>query len=285
MIEPVLGTMMGDGVELHYALWEGQGTPVVCIHGLTANCRNWDVVANVLAPDYRVLAMDLRGRGGSGQPPSGYAIDQHCRDIAALLKGLGIGSCSLMGHSLGALISLAYAAQYPEQVERIILIDGGGKLSDDQTTKILAAIRLSVERLGKVFSSFEAYRDYLRQTPLFGPWRPAMDTFFRHDIEPAGEGIRSRIRASAIEEEVRSLKEYDVDGVYREVRCPVLILRATEGMLDQTDILLPEDVQERMLRELTGARLVDLEANHYTVMFQENEARNQAIRTFLAEQE
>jgi len=81
--------MKGDGVEINIALWEGQGKEVFCVHGLTANCRCWDGIASALTPQYRVRAMDLRGRGFSEKPSSGYSIAQHCRDIRAILKDRG----------------------------------------------------------------------------------------------------------------------------------------------------------------------------------------------------
>ncbi len=284
MAAPILAKMMGDGVEIQVAIWEGQGKPVLCIHGLTANCRNWDTIAEALAPNHHVIAMDLRGRGCSEQPASGYSIDRHCGDVAALLGGLGLRSCALMGHSLGALIALAYAAKHPEQVERVVLIDGGGVLSEDQRNKVVEAIKPSLSRLGKVFPSLGSYREYLQKSPLFEQWSAAMDVFFRHEIEEVEGGLRSRVLASAMEEELLNLGEFDIAGLYGQVRCPVLIVRAGKGMLSDDDILLPEDVLERMLRELPNARSLDVEeANHYTVMFQNNEVRDRAIRTFLAE--
>ncbi|RLF60660.1 MAG: alpha/beta hydrolase, partial [Thermoplasmata archaeon] len=67
-----------------------------------------------------------------------------------------------------------------------------------------------------------------------------------------------------------------------KLSCPVLILRAPEGLLADDDILLPEEVLERMLREIPDARSFEVEGtNHYTIMFQKNESRDQAIRKFL----
>jgi pimeloyl-ACP methyl ester carboxylesterase len=73
--------------------------------------------------------MDLRGRGLSDKPPTGYSIEQHCHDVLALMNDLGLQRPVLMGHSLGAFISLVFSAQYPQRVDRLILVDGGGKLS------------------------------------------------------------------------------------------------------------------------------------------------------------
>jgi len=284
MKKPVLKKVEGNGVGIQLAMWQGVGKPVLCIHGLTANCRNWDVIADALTPGHFVMAMDLRGRGRSDRPSSGYDIEHHCRDIESLLAELKIPSCALMGHSLGAIIALAYAAGHPEQVEGIVLIDGGGELSEEQKNKVLAGIQHSLDRLGKVFPSFEAYREHMQSTPLLQPWSPAMDNFLAHDLERAPEGVSSSIRLEAIQEELVNLARLDIGSLYPQVQCPALILRAREGMEAHDDILLPQDVLDRMLREIPRVQHMDMEkGNHYTIMFQKDGRRDQAIHELLSQ--
>ena len=157
MSEPVIIKAKGDHVNIALAVWEGKGEPVLCVHGIAASCRSWDIVANALAPDHLVLSMDLRGRGLSDKPPSGYSIMNHCRDISALLKDRGIERAVIIGHSLGAHIGLAFVARYPKRVNRLILVDGGGKLTEEQTNKVFAGIQPTLDRLGRVFPSEKAY--------------------------------------------------------------------------------------------------------------------------------
>jgi pimeloyl-ACP methyl ester carboxylesterase len=157
-------------------------------------------------------------------------------------------------------------------------------LSEDQRKKVLDGIKPSLERLGKVFPSFDSYREFLQKSHLFKQWSAAMDIYLRHEVEEVEGGVRSRIRASAIEEELLNLQEFDVAGLYAQIRCPVLILRARKGMLRDDDILLPEDVLEKMLEEIPGAEHLDVAgANHYTIMFQDDAVRDLAIKTFLAD--
>ena len=119
----------GDGIKIELALWKGKGKQILCIHGITANSRFWDCLASALAPYHRVMAIDLRGRRLSDKPPTGYSIDHHCKDILALINDQGLDRPVLMGHSLGAFITLVFAARYPQRVDHLILVDGGGKLS------------------------------------------------------------------------------------------------------------------------------------------------------------
>ncbi len=286
MIEPAMISVQGNGVNIQQAVWEGDGKNVLCVHGITANCRCWDVLAESLCGENRIIGMDLRGRGLSDKPSTGYSIETHCEDMKALLENQGIDKAVLMGHSLGAFISVVFAAQYPELVDRIILVDGGGRLSEEQMDKVFAGIKLSLDRLGKVFPSLEDYLDVMKQAPFLKPWIKALEVYYRYEVEDVeGGGIRTRIRPEHIQEETMNLRKMDISQFYHRLACPVLILRAPLGLLADDDILLPEAVLERMLREIPDARSYEVEGtNHYTIMFQTNESRDQAIREFLREQ-
>jgi pimeloyl-ACP methyl ester carboxylesterase len=273
----------GDGVEINLAVWEGEGNDILCIHGLTANCRCWDGIASALLPQHRVWAMDLRGRGFSAKPSSGYSIDHHCRDIRVLLGHLGIKQITLMGHSLGAYIALAYAAKHPEQVGHLILIDGGAKLSPEQAAKVFAGIKPSLDRLGQVFPTFEAYLENMKKAPFLQPWSPLLDTYFRHESEIFAGRVRSRIQPAHIQEEALNLNRFEAEPLYPQIQCPTLILRAPEGMLARDDILLPEEVVEKMVRGIPRAKRLDLAGtNHFSILFVPSPARDKGIREFLA---
>ena len=282
MTEPIMKRAMGDGVEIQLAQWEGEEKAILCIHGITANCRCWDVIADALSPSHTVLAMDLRGRGLSGAPSTGYSMEHHSRDILAVLDDLGLERVVLMGHSLGAFISLIFGAKHPERVDRIILVDGGGKLSEDQLVKVFAGIKPSLDRLGKVLPSFEAYLDLMKEAPFLKNWSQALETYYQYEVEEVSGGVRTRINPVHIEEERINLGKVDISQVYGEISCPVLILRATKGMLARDDLLLPKDVTERMVREIANAARVDVDGtNHYSIIFQPNGERDRAIREFL----
>jgi len=284
MVDPIMKRSMCNGLEIQVVVWEWMAETILCVHGISANCRCWDTMVKALAPWYRIIAMDLRGRGLSEKPPAGYSIAQHCQDIRVLLENLGVGRAVIMGHSLGALIALAFAAQHPEKVESLILVDGGGGLSPEQTEKVFAGIQPTLDRLGKVFPSSEAYLDLMKRNPLLQPWSPALETYYLYEIEEVEGGVRSRVQPEHIKEEAENLGNLDVADFYPQIKCPVLILRATEGMLAPDDILLPKEVVERMLQEIPDARCVDLQgANHYSIVLQPNEARDRVIRSFLQE--
>jgi pimeloyl-ACP methyl ester carboxylesterase len=282
MVEPIMKKVKGDGAEINLAIWEGAGKPIVCVHGITANCRSWDVLAASLSPKHRILAMDLRGRGRSEKPPSGYSLEQHIRDIICLMDDMGLERAVLMGHSLGAFISLVFGAQHPERTDRIILVDGGGKLSQDQLDKVFAAIKPALDRLGQVFPSTDAYIEAMKSAPYIHPWSPAIEGYYRYELEDVKGGVRTNIDPVHIQEEAANIRKVAPDQFYAKVSSKVLILRATNGLFSQDDLLLPESVVETMVREIPNASRFDVEGvNHYGIVFQPNAARNLAILSFL----
>lgn len=275
-------TTRGDGIALHAADWNGCGGPVLCVHGLTANCRCWDGVAAVLAGGYRVLAPDLRGRGLSDKPDSGYSAAHHVRDLAALMDDLEIPRAVFLGHSLGAYIGLAFAARYPDRIAGLILLDGGGELSDAHWAKVDAAIKPAIARLDHAWPSAAAFLEFMKQAPFLNPWNETIETYFRHDLVDSADGIRSRIRPANIREEVANIHHGAPSAHYPGISCPVLILRATEGLLTPDDILLPRSAVNQMLAAIPDARCVDVTGtDHYSILFQPSGTRDEAIRGFL----
>jgi len=163
-------------------------------------------------------------------------------------------------------------------------VDGGGKLTDEQMAKVFEGIKPSLDRLGQIFPSFEVYVSQMKQPPFLQPWNSFMETYFRYEVEEVGGGVRSRVHLRHIEEEAMNLKRLDSTQFYAKVNTPTLILRATKGMLAQDDLVLPEDVAERMVKEIRKAERVDLEGtNHYSILFQPNEKRDEAVLKFLSE--
>jgi pimeloyl-ACP methyl ester carboxylesterase len=280
--EPIMKKVKGDGIQINLAKWQGTGTPILCIHGITANCRCWDTLVEALTPEYHVFAMDLRGRGQSDKPSKGYALEYHLRDINCLLDDLKIDRAVIMGHSLGAFIGLAFAAEFSDRVDRLILVDGGGDLSQEQMEKVFIGIKPALDRLGQVFPSAEAYLEKMSAAPYIQPWSLVTERYYRYEIEEVEGGVRTNINPAHIQEEAENIKKVDCAPYYPRIKCEVLILRAPNGLLSQDDILLPEDVIDKMIREIPDAQRFDVEGmNHYGIVFQSHAARDGVIRKFL----
>lgn len=111
-----------NGVRLHYLI-AGKGEPVLLLHGYAQTSHMWRPLMAKLSATNTVIAPDLRGFGRSAAPPSGYTKAAMARDIHALMGKLGHKSVKLAGHDIGLMVAYAYAAQYPGEVQRIVLLD------------------------------------------------------------------------------------------------------------------------------------------------------------------
>lgn len=111
-----------NGVRLHY-LTAGKGEPVILLHGYAQNSHMWRPLIVELAKSRLVIAPDLRGFGQSSKPDSGYDKKTMAQDVHDLAMSLGLKRASIVGHDIGLMVAYAYAAQYPTEVDRIVLMD------------------------------------------------------------------------------------------------------------------------------------------------------------------
>lgn len=111
-----------NGLRMHY-LVAGQGDPVVLLHGYTENSHMWLPLMKALAKTHTVVAPDLRGFGQSDKPAEGFTKTVMAQDVHALVLSLGLPRIKIVGHDIGLMVAYAYAAQYPTEVDRIVLMD------------------------------------------------------------------------------------------------------------------------------------------------------------------
>src|SRR5881409_1361904 len=111
-----------NGVRIHYSIG-GKGSPVVMLHGYAQTSHMWNPIMPLLAKNHTVIVPDLRGAGGSSKPESGYDKKNMAVDIHELVKSLGFNRASIVGHDIGLMVAYAYAAQFPQETERLVLMD------------------------------------------------------------------------------------------------------------------------------------------------------------------
>ena len=112
-----------NGVQIHY-LKAGTGkNTLVLIHGFGDTSHMWIPLFDEFAKDYTIIAPDLRGLGESSRPATGYDKKTMANDIHALVKSLGYQKINLVGHDIGLMVAYAYAAQYPNEVEKLALLE------------------------------------------------------------------------------------------------------------------------------------------------------------------
>ena len=111
-----------DGIKLHY-LTAGHGTPLILMHGYAETSRMWRPIIPVLAQRFTVIAPDLPGIGDSGIPSGGLDMKNAAIRIHDLAKSLGVGKAEVVGHDIGLMVAYAYAAQFPAEVTKLVLMD------------------------------------------------------------------------------------------------------------------------------------------------------------------
>src|SRR5712671_5534317 len=122
-----------NGAKIHYMIG-GKGPAVVLLHGFAQTSLMWRPVMPQLAATHTVIVPDLRGAGGSERTPGGYDKKNMAKDMRELVRSLGYDKAAIVGHDIGLMVAYAYAAQYPAEVDRVILMDaflpGVGKWQD-----------------------------------------------------------------------------------------------------------------------------------------------------------
>jgi len=111
-----------DGLQFHY-LTAGNGPAVILLHGYTQTSRMWRPIIPLLAEKFTVIAPDLPGIGDSGIPSDGLDMKSAATRVHALAQSLGVKKARVVGHDIGLMVAYAYAAQFPSEVEKLVVMD------------------------------------------------------------------------------------------------------------------------------------------------------------------
>ena len=125
----------------------GSGPAILLIHGIGDNSTTWSSVQTQLAQRFTVIAPDLLGHGKSDKPRADYSVAAYANGMRDLLSVLGIDSVTVVGHSLGGGVAMQFAYQFPQLVERLILVGAGGVTKDVNIALRVASLPLGSEAL------------------------------------------------------------------------------------------------------------------------------------------
>lgn len=116
-------TCKANGIDIHYQRTGGSKPTVVLLHGLTGNGACWSLLARALENEFDVVMPDARGHGNSSKPPTGYAYEDHARDVVGFLQALGLVAPILLGHSMGGMTAALVASQIGTTIGGVVLAD------------------------------------------------------------------------------------------------------------------------------------------------------------------
>lgn len=278
--------LVAGELSFHCVQWGRQGTAIICVHGLTANAFFFQALADDLSRNHRVFAYDLRGRGDSDRPEHGYSVPIHADDLAKLMDELRLEQPVVIGHSLGAMISLYFAAHYPEKLSRLVLIDAGAPLAWKTPEEQPAWLTASINRLGTPVASYEEYAQRLKAAPFLGPyWNKYTEIYFQHDVRQQSDGsVVSKCHREGILEEGLRYWEAKLEEQWGQVRVPTLILRAGQGLFSDSDQVMTEEAAATVRKAIRDSRLVNFSTlNHYTILLGVEPGPVDTIRAFIDE--
>lgn len=270
-------------LDLAYVEWgdPSAARTVLCIHGLTRNARDFDFLAQALATDARVIAVDIAGRGRSAwlARPERYAPPTYAGHILALLAALGLAEVDLVGTSMGGIIGMGLAARLGEDqktpIRRLVLNDVGGFIPREALAPIAAYLGQPAKR----FADLAALERHLREIHKgFGPLSDAQWAHLaRHSARAVPEGgfVMHYDPAIAAPFLGSTAEAVELWPFYDAIDCPTLLLRGGES------ILLPEEVAQAMTQRGPRAELVTFAGvGHAPALMAEDQIR--AVRAFLA---
>jgi pimeloyl-ACP methyl ester carboxylesterase len=220
-----------DGLPLHFKHWgpEDADRGVVLVHGLGSTSHVWDFVAPRLAEtSLRVVALDQRGHGASGQPDSGYDFPSVVADLAGFVDAVGLSAPSVyVGHSWGASVVLHFGVQHPDRCAGIVLVDGGTSSPGERWTWEEAETRLHPADLDGMLWS-ELHQRMMQNNGAYAEGRSEAvgRSLFRVDAEGR---VTRRFRIPNHMQVVRALWEQRPAELLQQVECPILILPARQS--------------------------------------------------------
>jgi pimeloyl-ACP methyl ester carboxylesterase len=242
--ETALRDVTASGIRLRVAE-AGTGDAIVLLHGLFFDHRSWDGVIAALGSDFRVVAPDFPGFGASEKPPATrfpYGIDSFAEAVADLYGGLGLARAAVVGHGLGGAVALTLAANHPELVSRLVLVDTLCHTAEPDWRQRLMLTPLAGAFVLRQLWGKRAFRAYFRDlslSPECGVPIERIDAYYDSFNSPAARG-------SALATLRATLDTRGVIARIARVQCQTLVVWG------RNDQLFPPALGQRLARQIRG---------------------------------
>ena len=245
-----------NDIELAYTR-RGKGTPLVLLHGYPLDHHLWDDVAPLLEDTFDLILPDLRGFGESTTVDPPFTMDDYASDIAGLLDQLGIQNASIVGHSMGGYVALAFTKLYPERVSGLGLVSSQvlADPPDRKEGRYKSAADVSDKGIGGVVETM---------TPKFTS-DERLQTFARETME--------RQQPAAFIGALKAMAErMDSTSLLSSFKFPVVIIHG------DADALIPIDRAREVKNAIPPAHLVELNGAGHMPMMEAKEETARALK-------
>lgn len=251
-----------DDVRLFYRI-DGDGKPIVLIHGAWSNHSWWRPIIDLLSKRYMTVAVDVRGHGNSTKLEKPFSVEGFAEDLHFMLEELGFVEVVLMGHSMGGMISMQYALDHPERVRGLVLVattPRPGRHLKYHLFYYLAKLKLI------------SYEKILVKTlrKMFHPSTPS---------ETVEWAIKELLKTSK-EDFIKILKtveKFDITHRLDEIKQPALII------VGERDSLTPPEKSQLLNSKIPNSRLVFIEECDHTLILDKPERIVDETTKFLEE--
>ena len=260
-----------NGLRLHYLEWgAAPAAPVLLLHGGSAHAHWWDSFASAIANDYRVLALDLRGHGDSEHAvPAAYRVDDYVRDVAAFIDAQGLDRLHLIGHSLGGLVATALAAQQPERLRSLVVVDSQLKITPAGARYMLRLRNFPQPEYRDRQHAIERFRLLPTQTAAD---EQTLRQIAAHSFRELPDG---RWTYKFDREAMAHTEPQDLTPILRRLTCPILLVRGVHSTL------LPPAALSILRAVAPQAKVAEIAAAHHHVMLDNPVEFEHAVRQFL----
>jgi pimeloyl-ACP methyl ester carboxylesterase len=249
----------GNGLQLHYVEWGRPGNPsLVLLHGFQSNAHTWDTFSHAMSDTYHVLALDQRGHGDTSWAPDGnYAPEASVSDIVGFITALRLAPTVVIGHSMGGRHAAMVAAEHPEKVRKVVIVDTAAEFPPDMQRQQPAT---EAPPQSETFETFEEVVQHgIKQYPLTPEAELRHANY--HNLYRGADGKwhwRWDINLLQWRRRNRSTPG-DLYAYLQRIQCPTLLIRG-----QQSPLLTPA-VAQKMIQALSNGRTVDIAHAAHTV--------------------
>jgi pimeloyl-ACP methyl ester carboxylesterase len=259
-----MSTLHLNGIDLYYEI-NGQGPPLLFIHGLGSSSQDWEEQTSFFSANYTVITVDVRGHGKSDKPKGPYSIQLFAEDIAAFIQILNVAPVHMIGISMGGMIAFQLAVSQPKLLQSMTIVNSGPEMFAHsfkdrlQIFRRLILFRLfSMEKIGEVISSKLFPKENQRElrAMMIERWakndkRAYMDSF-------------------------KAIVGWTVKKHIETIHCPTLVITADE---DYTPVSLNEEYVSKM----PNAQLVIINDSRHATPLDQTEEFNKTLAAFLSD--
>lgn len=252
-----------DGIVLNVTQHRGNGPELLLIHGIGSNGGGWNPVIGDLALNFSPITVDLRGHGLSSKPDSGYLYDDYVDDIDRLITALGLANPLVIGHSLGGILALWWAARQPARAKALVIEDSPLRSGEDFRPAFEGWLNLNA----LPYQQLVAY--YASENP---EWPVEL-------VESRAHAMTNTKRAVFQELMDDSLAHHGLDRI-AEIEGLVSPVLLVHGDLQTGGMVHPEDI-EALPNRLLNARTIRIPGGGHTLHRSSRQAFLDAVVPFL----